>query len=73
MQLYFNDCGQLALNSSVCQLVFYEQEMWNNDQQQGTWWPNYNYQYQASSEGKYALIQIQIGDSLQRGVDQKWF
>ena len=30
--------------------------MWNNDQQQGTWWPNYNYQYQAASEGKYLFV-----------------
>ena len=27
--------------------------MWNNGQQQGTWWPNYNFQYQANMEGKY--------------------
>ena len=32
--------------------------MWNNDQQQGTWWPNYNYPYQAISQGKYPLIMI---------------
>ena len=30
--------------------------MWNNGQQQGTWWPNYNFQYQANAEGKYSLF-----------------
>ncbi len=42
--------------------------MWNSDQQQGTWWPNLNYQLQATAEGKYLSISMQTSQYSQESI-----